>query len=171
MIAAETIAAWLASVQARDLPDDTIQTVRRLFIDVAGLCVAARREPYVDATLGAVGRGTCTVLGHTGSFDAFGAALVNGTAAHGEDYDDTFEGGPVHSGAVVIPAVLAACEQDRLGGDRLLIGIATGVELMCRMSLVAPMATHNAGFHPTAVFGALAAAAAVAAALRLPPEA
>src|SRR3712207_6877472 len=44
------------------------------------------------------------------------AALVNGTAAHGEDYDDTFEGGPVHSGAVVVPAVLAAAERFGLSG-------------------------------------------------------
>ena len=108
---------------------------------------------------------------HGGGFDAFGAALVNGTAAHGEDFDDTFEGGPVHSGAVIVPAVLAACEREGLGGDRLLVGIVDGVELLCRLSLVAPTATHKAGFHPTAVFGALAAAGAVGAALRLPPAA
>ena len=31
-------------------------------------------------------------IGHAGSMDAAGAAVVNGTAAHGEDYDDAFEG-------------------------------------------------------------------------------
>jgi 2-methylcitrate dehydratase PrpD len=36
---------------------------------------------------------------------------------------------------------------------------------MCRLSLVAPMGAHRAGFHPTAVFGALAAAGGVGAAL------
>ena len=176
MIVAETVAAWLAQTRARDLPETAVETARLLFIDVAGLCVAARRELYVGATLGAIDSvhsdgGACTVFGHPGSFDAFGAALVNGTAAHGEDYDDTFEGGPVHSGAVVGPAVAAACEREQLGGDRLLVGIVTGAELMCRLSLVAPKATHNAGFHPTAVFGALASAGGVAAALRLSPEA
>ena len=75
--------------------------------------------------------------------------------------------GIVHSGAVIVPAVMAACEREGLGGDRLLVGIATGVELMCRLSLVAPQATHKAGFHPTAVFGALAAAGGVSAALGL----
>jgi 2-methylcitrate dehydratase PrpD len=33
--------------------------------------------------------------------------------AHGEDYDDTFEGGPVHAGAVIVPALLATAEQQR----------------------------------------------------------
>ena len=142
---AEQIAAWLASTRAATLPEETVATGRRLFLDVAGLCIAARNEDYISGTLASVDRGgSCTVLGQNGGFDAFGAALVNGTAAHGEDYDDTFEGGPVHSGAVIVPAVLAACERENLGGSRFLEGLTTGVELMCRLSLVAPMATHNA---------------------------
>jgi len=51
-----------------------------------------------------------------------------------------------------------------------LLGIAVGVEVICRLSLVAPKAVHKAGFHPTAVFGAMAAAAAVGAALKLSPR-
>jgi 2-methylcitrate dehydratase PrpD len=171
--AAETLAAWLAAVRPEDVPPGMAETARKLFVDVAGLCLAARHEQYVAATLAAVdqaraaGAVGCTAIGHAGAFDAFGAALVNGTAAHGEDYDDTFEGGPVHSGAVVVPAVLAACEREGLAGERLLVGVAAGVELLCRLSLVAPMGAHKAGFHPTAVYGALAAAAGVSAALRL----
>jgi 2-methylcitrate dehydratase PrpD len=98
---------------------------------------------------------------------AAAAAFVNGTAAHGEDYDDTFEGGPVHAGAVVVPAVLAAAELEGASGSSVLRGLAVGVEVLCRLSLVVPKAVHAAGFHPTAVFGAPAAAAAVASTLRL----
>jgi 2-methylcitrate dehydratase PrpD len=169
--AAEHVASWLAGTQPHDLPLAVVEVARRLLLDVAGLCVAARHETYIAATLAAgEGTGQCTAIGHAGAFTAFDAALVNGTAAHGEDFDDTFEGGPVHSGAVIVPAVLAACEREGLGGDRLLVGITTGVELLCRLSLVAPTATHTAGFHPTAVFGALASAGAVGAALGLPPH-
>ena len=49
----------------------------------------------------------------------------------------------------------------------MLLGIAVGVETICRLSLVVPKAVHKAGFHPTAVFGAMAAAAGVGAALKL----
>jgi 2-methylcitrate dehydratase PrpD len=98
---------------------------------------------------------------------AAAAALINGTAAHGEDFDDTFEGGPVHAGAVIVPAVLAACERHGGGGQAALLGIAIGCETMCRLSTVIPKAVHKAGFHPTAVFGALGAAAGVGAALGL----
>ena len=100
-------------------------------------------------------------------FDAFSAALINGTAAHGEDYDDTFEGGPVHSGAVIVPAVMAICEQEGLSGEKMLLATAYGSELLCRLSLVTPKAIHKAGFHPTAVIGTMAAAAAVSVALGL----
>ena len=170
-VVAETIAAWLASSTPDSIPAPARAMARTLLVDVTGLCVAARREDYVTAILGASDPGPCTAIGHVAGVDAFSAALVNGTAAHGEDFDDTFEGGPVHSGAVIVPALLATCEREGLGGDRLLAGITTGVELLCRLSLVAPMATHKAGFHPTAVFGAVASAGGVACALRLPKEA
>ena len=98
---------------------------------------------------------------------AAGAAFVNGTAAHGEDFDDTFEGGPVHAGAVIVPAVLAACERYNPDGRSALLGIAVGTEVICRLSVVVPKAVHKAGFHPTAVFGAMGAAAGVGAALGL----
>lgn len=162
---AEQLGAWIATLDTAALPTTT---ARLLVLDVLGLCVASRDEDYIQATLATTeAGGICTAFGHKGSFNVFDAALINGTAAHGEDYDDTFEGGPVHSGAVVVPAVLAICEREGLDGQALLRGVAVGAELMCRLSLVAPRAIHSAGFHPTAVIGALAAAAGVAAALKL----
>ena len=150
---------------ARNVPREMAE---ELLIDVAGLCVAARRTDYVRASLaGWEASGGCTAIGHSRTLDAAGAAFVNGTAAHGEDFDDTFEGGPVHAGAVVVPAVLAVAERERLSGRDALLGIAVGVEVMCRASLVAPKLIHQAGFHPTAVLGAMGAAASVATALRL----
>src|SRR4051812_48240499 len=139
-----------------------------LAVDVIGLCVTARQQDYVQAALaGCDDDGPCTAIGHARRLSAASAAFVNGTAAHGEDFDDTFEGGPVHAGAVIVPAVLAACERHNADGASALRGIAFGVEVLCRLSLVVPKATHKAGFHPTAVFGAMGAAAGVAAALKL----
>src|SRR5262249_29137265 len=135
---------------------------------VIGLAVTARREDYVTRALAAWDDdGPCTAIGHARTLGAAGAAFVNGTAVHGEDFDDTFEGGPGHAGAGVAPAVLAPCERHRADGRAGLIGIAVGVETLCRLSLVAPKAMHRAGFHPTAVLGAVGAAAGIGAALRL----
>ena len=166
--AAEVFSRWSAQLPAAALPEALRESIGNAVLDFAGLCLAARDTPYVAAALQAWdGAGACTAIGHARAFDAAGAAVVNGMAAHGEDYDDTFEGTPVHTGAVILPAVLAACEAHGRSGADALRGIAVGVELMCRMALVAPTAIHRAGFHPTAVIGALGAAAAVSAALGL----
>ncbi len=155
-------------IVALDVPAAMREKCIDLAVDVIGLCVTARNADYVKAALaGCDDEGPCTAIGHARTLGAAGAALLNGTAAHGEDFDDTFEGGPVHAGAVVVPAVLAACERHDPDGAAALRGIAVGVEVLCRLSLVAPKAVHRAGFHPTAVFGAIGAAAGVAAALRL----
>src|SRR6266481_1378203 len=165
---AETLAERVAAVRPGVLPATTTRKCQDLLIDIVGLCVTARNEDYVASALnGCDDGGICTAIGHMRTLTATGAAFVNGTAAHGEDFDDTFEGGPVHAGAVIVPAVLAACERHRPDGAAALTGIAVGIETMCRLGLVTPKLVHKAGFHPTAVFGAMAAAVGVAAALDL----
>src|ERR1700759_5130213 len=151
---AQTLADKIVALKPGDLPATTTRKCEDLLIDVVGLCVTARNEDYVRSALaGCDDDGPCTAIGHARTLTSAGAAFVNGTAAHGEDFDDTFEGGPVHAGAVIVPAVLAACERHNPDGRMALLGIAVGVETMCRLSLLAPKLVHKAGFHPTAVFG------------------
>ncbi|HEU0060869.1 MAG TPA: MmgE/PrpD family protein [Hyphomicrobiaceae bacterium] len=165
---AQALADRIAAVDGNALPPAVRETCARLLLDVIGLCVVARNSDYVAAALAAWPEpGAATVIGRAQPISAAGAAFVNGTAAHGEDFDDTFEGGPVHAGAVIVPAVLAVAEAEGLAGLAALRGIAVGVETICRLSLVVPKAVHKSGFHPTAVFGAMAAAAGVGAALNL----
>jgi 2-methylcitrate dehydratase PrpD len=165
---AEALADKIVAQKPGGLPAAARRKCEDLLVDVVGLCVTARNEDYVQSALSACDDdGPCTAIGHTRTLSAAGAAFVNGTAAHGEDFDDTFEGGPVHAGAVVVPAVLAACERHHPDGQMALIGIAVGCEVLCRLSLVVPKAVHKSGFHPTAIFGAMGAAAGVGAALSL----
>ena len=167
---AERLADRIVALDAERLPAAVRMKCEDLAVDVIGLAVAARNQDYVKAALaGWDDDGPCTAIGHERTLSAAGAAFVNGTAAHGEDFDDTFEGGPVHAGAVMVPGVLAACERHNPDGASALLGIAVGVETLCRLSLVAPKMVHKAGFHPTAVLGAMAAAAGIGAALKLRP--
>jgi 2-methylcitrate dehydratase PrpD len=168
---AEALAQKISTLDVARLPPAVRRKCEALLIDGVGLAVTARNEDYVKSALAASDDdGPCTAIGHARTLSAAAAALVNGTAIHGEDFDDTFEGGPIHAGAVIVPAVLAACERHARDGAAALLGIAVGVECMCRLSLVAPTLTHKAGFHPTAVFGAMGAAAGVGAALDLSPR-
>ncbi|MBV8242942.1 MAG: MmgE/PrpD family protein, partial [Hyphomicrobiales bacterium] len=135
---AEILAHRIAALAPPRLPAPVRRKCEDLLIDVVGLCLTARHEDYVRAALaGWDEEGPCSAIGHARGMSAAGAAFVNGTAAHGEDFDDTFEGGPVHAGAVIVPAVLAACERYHPDGPSALLGIAVGVEVICRLSLVA----------------------------------
>jgi 2-methylcitrate dehydratase PrpD len=159
----------LVAIDPDRLPAAVLERASQLLLDCVGLCVAARRMDYVQALVAscADAPGRCTAIGHPGRLDPYSAALINGTAIHGEDFDDTFEGGIVHSGAVVVPAVLAACEQHGRDGRAMRAGMVAGLETMCRLSLVAPKRIHTAGFHPTSVLGHIAATAGAGVALGL----
>ncbi|MFG3591877.1 MmgE/PrpD family protein [Bradyrhizobium sp. RDI18] len=90
---AETLAERIAALKPGALPAETVRKCEDLLIDVVGLCVTARNEDYVGSALtGCDDDGSCTAIGHKRTLSAAGAAFVNGTAAHGEDFDDTFEG-------------------------------------------------------------------------------
>jgi 2-methylcitrate dehydratase PrpD len=166
-----TVSARLAQAILASAPENDAgvrEVADRLLLDISGLCISARGEVYVKAAVAAIdGDGPCTVIGFSRRLGGEGAAFVNGIASHGEDFDDTYEGGPVHAGVVIIPALLAAAERHTLSGADLLRGIAVGTEVMCRLCKVAPMRVHKAGFHPTAIFGVMGAVAGIGAALRL----
>ncbi|HSB47896.1 MAG TPA: MmgE/PrpD family protein, partial [Burkholderiales bacterium] len=165
---AEVLVDQALRLRGAAIPAAVRERAEQLLIDIVGLCVAARGTDYIKALVAAADSGGgCTAIGHAATYGAGTAALINGTAAHGEDFDDTFEGGPVHSSAVVIPAVLAACERFGRDGRAALTGIAAGVEATCRLSMIIPKAIHKAGFHPTSVLGTIGAALAAAVAMGL----
>lgn len=165
---AETFGDWAAGMRGDRLPDPTRHATRRLLLDVLGLCVAARKSDYVTALLAtAISDGSATAIGHGRTLSPYDAALINGSATHGEDFDDTFEGGPVHAGGSVVPAALALAELRGLNGSDVMSGIVVGAEFVCRGSMVSPQAIHRQCFHPSGVLGALGSAATAAAMLRL----
>ncbi|MEQ9606730.1 MAG: MmgE/PrpD family protein [Kiloniellaceae bacterium] len=167
----ESFARFLAGLTLEEIPAPARAVALRDLVDAAGLCLAARNERYVQQVLaGCDSEGPCTAVGHSQALDAAGAALVNGVAIHGEDFDDTLEGAPIRVGAMVIPAVLAAAERHGLSGERTLVGIVAGMEAVCRLNHVAAGHMHRACFHPVGVIGALGAAAGTGVALGLPPQ-
>ncbi|MDG2088351.1 MAG: MmgE/PrpD family protein [Arenicellaceae bacterium] len=163
---AQRLGNWGESLEPSGLSTTTLKKNRDILLDIVGLCVAARNTDYVRAVIEAAEPGEHTLIGHRLRTSAASAALVNGTAAHGEDFDDTFEGGPVHCGVVMVPAMLAAAQQYQLSSANIMLGLAAGNEILCRLALTLPKAIHKSGFHPTAVLGSFAAGFGIAAACR-----
>lgn len=88
------------------------------------------------------------------------SALYNGVIGHVLDYDDVHEEVRGHPGTVILPALLALHgEKDDL--SRLLAAYVLGVDVMARLGKCMPW-HYPVGWHSTATFGAVAAAAACA---------
>jgi 2-methylcitrate dehydratase PrpD len=85
---------------------------------------------------------------------------MNGLLCHGLDFDDTHLGGVIHPSAAIFPAVFAAAVHASASGAEMLVAYVAGVEAATRIAAVAGGAFHAAGFHPTGVVNALAAALA-----------
>lgn len=165
---ADQLAEWIADLDVVDLPREVRDRCADTVLDTVGLSIAALETDYGRAVRSAFADpGTATVFGLNQTVAPEAAAAINGTCGHGEDYDNTFEGCPVHSGVVIVPALLAAADRYGLSAAQTAKGIAIGIELMCRLGLVAKTGVHKGGFHPTAVIGTMAAAAGVGAALGL----
>lgn len=168
----QTISAQVASSLLRlnhaQIPASVLEKCAQSIIDTVGLTIAALDTDYGQSILKAFDdAGQATVFGLDRGVSPEAAAVINGTCGHGEDFDNTFEGCPVHSGVVLVPALLAAQEKYRLPSDRVALGLLAGIEVMCRLGVVANKHVHAAGFHPTGVIGALSAALGVSVARQL----
>jgi len=107
------------------------------------------------------GRAHSRLIGFSDKVAAANAVLANGTLAHGLDYDDTLEEAIVHTGCCAATTALAVAEEVKADGKSVLEAMLAGIEVMCKVGLVAPGKFHARGFHPTALcstFGAAAAA-------------
>jgi 2-methylcitrate dehydratase PrpD len=154
------------------VPAEVVAHAKLLLLDtlgaaLAGVDTAEGKAAAAAARAFAAARGPCTVWGTPMRSTRAAAALVNGTAAHAQELDDF--GGCDHSGAVVIPAVLAACEGLRPSGVRVLEAMIAGydVALRCLEAAGGYRAHNGRGWHSTGTCGSFGAAAAVAKVLGL----
>ena len=169
-IIAENFANWALNV-ATAFPKNSNEIIARMTYDAVGLMYAARREDYILSVMNSViDKGSCRAVGHKTQLGSFDSCLVNGTAIHGEDFDDTYEGTPVHLAASLVPPMIALSSKLQIDRDNWVKSISVAAELVCRLVVVAPTAIHRQGFHPTGVLGAFGATAAAGICLQLQPK-
>ena len=149
----------------RGVPDPVGEKVSAHLLDVLGVQLAASRQDFAEAVRvvarGLGGPPQAIALGVEERIGAPNAALLNGTLAHGVDYDDTHLRSIVHPSATVSPAALAVGEEVDADGKALFAAMAVGLETAIRIGLSAEGEFHDRGFHATpiaGVFGATLAA-------------
>jgi 2-methylcitrate dehydratase PrpD len=158
------LAEFAAGLEYARIPPMVRERAKRLILDALGCGLAAKRFDFAAASLAALtelgGRGPRAVLGHRERLPLRDAVLANGILMHGLDYDDTHSEGVVHLTVAVLPAVLGLGAELGKSGRELLTAYVAGLECGARVASVAKGGFHKAGFHPTGVVGAFAAAIA-----------
>lgn len=139
--------------------------VRTAFVDTAACVLAGRDEAPTRHVLAWLARraapaAEASVLFGPGRMDSPSAALVNGVAGHALDFDDVGLAG--HPSVVLVPALLAEHERLDIAGARLVEAYAKGYATWGELQRRLRVSLHGRGWHPSSVFGTVAAAAAVA---------
>ena len=138
--------------------------IKRLLLDHVGVCRRGVEMPWCLGLRNWAGRyagsGKSLVFGSAIRTQPNIAALVNASAAHGMELDDTHDSSVSHPGAVVISTALALGVQHTISGADLMASIAAGYETMGRVGrAVGASEIIEFGYHPTALFGGFGAAA------------
>jgi 2-methylcitrate dehydratase PrpD len=159
-------ASFVSDTKYDTLNPVVVQKLKELLLDHIGVasnaaCNAESSQPFVDAILAFGGsKGASTVYAKGQTLAIQYAALLNGAFAHTYDFDDTFAAGALHPGASVIPAALAQSESSNADCKTLLIALAVGYEVVCRLARALGAGSYERGFHNTGtagIFGAIAA--------------
>ena len=140
-----------------------LDVARTGVIDTIGLMIAARMEPVVQAvrTVCCTGasEGAASVLFSAQRARAGDAAFINATAAHAFAMDDVAWG--CHPSAMLFPTLLASAEERGANGAAVLRAWVVGYEVLAELAARERDSLHTTGWHPSALLGPIAAAAAV----------
>ena len=170
------IARFITATTAARIPREVMHLGKRSILDGLGLALAGNAagsghvvRAYLK-TLGMPLNKGATVIGTALKVPPRFAAFANGIAIHADDYDDTqlavakdrVYGLLTHPTAPALPAVLALAERDNRSGLELLTAYQIAVEVETKLAEAINPRHYADGFHSTATFGAIGAAAGAA---------
>jgi 2-methylcitrate dehydratase PrpD len=168
MALTQELGRFVADISFERLPKDAVEVARTGFIDCIATMIAGAGDPAPQLLRKALhptgGEATLYFTGE--SCPAPEAAWINGTAGHALDYDDvaSLRG---HPSTVLVPAIIAEGEALGASGRAMLAAYVAGYETWAELAWRDPGHHHRKGWHPTGIFGPIAAAAACASLRRL----
>jgi len=168
-------AKFVASLTFDDIPDECIRLAKRCMIDGLGVMLAGSSEPCAQVcrkyAISIGGRAQSSIVGEgSQKVPIHLAALVNGTAGHALDWDDTALSNAKDRSVLIHPTMqplaagLAVSEFHEKSGQEFLTAFIAGYELQCKMaeSIDPSHFSQGRGFHTSntiGIFGATATAA------------
>jgi 2-methylcitrate dehydratase PrpD len=166
----ERLAQWAAKLDAAAIPGEVTHAATRAIVDTTGVLLAGARRPLSVSISRMMAdecrEGHATMIPGGPCRQPAGAALANGVAAHLLDFDDTSYDGILHASCVVLPAVLACCEEGDGSTSDLLAAFVAGSEVTYVLGRALTDIFWK-GWWTTATLGSIGAAAGASRALGL----
>ena len=159
------LAAWLAGTGLDQIPAAVRERAAHLVLDGLGCALIGAQLPWsrtaVEAVLALEGTGSAPVIGWGRTTSAPAAAVLNGTFIQGFELDDYFPRAPLHSAALVVPALFSTAAQlGSVSGAEFLRATVLGFEVGPRVGFALNGSEMlSRGWHSGSVFGTHAAAA------------
>ena len=175
MTIAEQFARFIFALDFEDLPSKAVETAKRCVIDGTAAILAGSTEPCSDIL-----RQYATVSGGHPEATTLGvdsirvplqtAALINGTAGHALDWDDTALSREPDRSVLIHPTMQPLCvcyaisEMTGASGRDFLTAFVAGFEVQVKIAeaINADHFTGKRGFHTSGTIGVFGAAAAAA---------
>jgi 2-methylcitrate dehydratase PrpD len=163
------LAAFISSLSYAHIPQTAASVARKGYTDCVGVLLAGANDsaPQILKAVLAPRGGAATLLFGADRAPGPDAAWINGTAAHAYDFDDVALKG--HPSAVLVPAILAEAQEIGASGKEMITAYAAGYETWADLVRRDAEQHQRKGWHPTGIFGAVAAAAACASLRKLGP--
>jgi aconitate decarboxylase len=164
------LATWVAETTLNDVPTTVRDRAKHLVLDGIACAIVGAQLPVsrigVEGVTALDSAGDAPIIGWGGrATSATSAAMLNSSFIQGfelDDYHPLAPLAPLHSNAIVLPAMFAAAARlGKVQGERFLLGAILGYETGPRVGLaLGGLDMLSRGWHSGAVFGPIPAAAA-----------
>ena len=125
----QRLVAIASGIDAAALPASVVERTKDLVADHLGVALRGFDEAWtriVREQVAGERAAAVAAIYDGGATSARSAALVNGTAGHALELDDTHDRSLTHPGTVVIPAALATAQLARVSGAQTIAAIVAG---------------------------------------------
>ncbi len=156
-------AHWAKDLKLSDIPNGVQTTAHRAMLDTLAVTLtgAAHSDIKNLAATWPTNGGDCGLAtGGLGSAET--AALINGSAAHFWDFDDTSYTGIMHGSAVVFPTIVALAQELGSTEEEARIAFIIGSEITYVLADICTHQHYFNGWWSTTTFGLVGATAAAA---------
>ncbi|MBI4332003.1 MAG: MmgE/PrpD family protein [Chloroflexi bacterium] len=165
------LASFAANLGYDQIPERVVATAKNCILDCLGVALAGSVDRAAKTVISYVeelgGNPEAGVIGAGFRTCAPEAALANSVTAAVLDYDDGMLAWGGHLTASTLPPVLALGERERASGREVLVAYVAGWEVGAKIGAGIGFKVRQLQWHPSAIVGQLAAAAAASRMLKL----